>query len=334
MPDIYANDLPVDDNPDSTARALLVDASGTLLIQGPTEYNRAQQFATADQGMLAEGALQDAALFATAAQGIVKVASAAARDTYFAGVLAEGMTCYLSDTNLLTTYDGAAWSVIGATAPTYDMQTFTSSGTFTIASYPWARVVKIRVVGGGGGGGGCEATSGTEVSGGGGGGGGGYVESRIPVSALSASETVTVGGGGAGGVGYATGAAGNSSSFGSHGTGNGGGGGGGGLGAVPNIAAGYPGGGGSASFGGINISGDPGTFFTTIFNAIGRVQGSSGGASRMGAGGGQNYSASGFNGAAGRNYGGGGSGAAADNNVAALNGGAGAQGIVIVEMYG
>ena len=90
MADIYANDLPVDSTPDATARALLVDAAGTLLIQGPTETERAAQFATASQG-------------------IVTFASAAARDTYLVGVLAEGMHCYLSDTNTRAYYNGSAW---------------------------------------------------------------------------------------------------------------------------------------------------------------------------------------------------------------------------------
>lgn len=58
MADIYANDLPVDSTPDATARALLVDAAGTLLIQGPTETERAAQFATAAQGDLADTATQ------------------------------------------------------------------------------------------------------------------------------------------------------------------------------------------------------------------------------------------------------------------------------------
>ncbi len=46
-------------------------------------------------------------------QTVMVFASSAARTTALSGVLAEGMVSYLSDTNVLEVYDGAAW--IGAT---------------------------------------------------------------------------------------------------------------------------------------------------------------------------------------------------------------------------
>jgi hypothetical protein len=42
-------------------------------------------------------------------QSVMVFASASARDTALSGVLAEGMTCYLSDTDLLYSYNGSAW---------------------------------------------------------------------------------------------------------------------------------------------------------------------------------------------------------------------------------
>lgn len=48
-------------------------------------------------------------------QSVMVFASSAARATALSGVLAEGMISYLSDTNLLYFYDGAAWVQIPAT---------------------------------------------------------------------------------------------------------------------------------------------------------------------------------------------------------------------------
>lgn len=107
-----------------------------------------------------------------------------------------------------------------------EMVVYTSSGTFVKANYPWASRVKVRVQAGGGGGGGAGASGATTTSCGSGGGGGGYAEKWIDISALAASETVTVGLGGAGGVDTGgTGGNGGTSSFGAHcsaGGGNGG----------------------------------------------------------------------------------------------------------------
>lgn len=91
---------------------------------------------------------------------------------------------------------------------------FTSSGTFTKASYPWLRAIRVRCVGGGGGGGGATATTGTQASAGGGGGSGAYSESFITnIAGLAASVTVTVGAGGTASSGAAGGNA-STSSFG------------------------------------------------------------------------------------------------------------------------
>jgi len=135
---------------------------------------------------------------------------------------------------------------------------FTSSSTFTKASYPWLRAIRVKIVGGGGGGAAATRTSGsTGRNSRGGGGGGGYAEKWITdIAGLSASETVTVGAGGAGGVLSSTtsdtpvvgDAGGATSAFGL--TGNGGSGG-----VISNNAGAA---GGTASGGDINITGGRG----------------------------------------------------------------------------
>lgn len=88
---------------------------------------------------------------------------------------------------------------------------FTSSGTFTKATYPWLRAVRVRLVGAGGGSGSTTATLNAtgDSSTAGGGGGGAYAESFITdIASLASSVTVTVGTG-------VSQSAGGSSSFGS-----------------------------------------------------------------------------------------------------------------------
>ena len=100
---------------------------------------------------------------------------------------------------------------------------FTSSGTFTKASYPWLRAVRVKVQGAGASGGGTDYIDiNGEAAAAPGGGGGAYAESFITnIASLAASVTVTVGSGGTGGAGGTSGSpnggdgvAGGSSSFG------------------------------------------------------------------------------------------------------------------------
>jgi hypothetical protein len=87
-------------------------------------------------------------------QSIMRFASTAARDAAFGGAgeptLAEGMTCYLDDTNVLQSYTGSAWVEIASsdgkaprgvmvfstkittdTGSTLNTETTIASGTFT-----------------------------------------------------------------------------------------------------------------------------------------------------------------------------------------------------------
>lgn len=210
-----------------------------------------------------------------------------------------------------------------------DIVTFTASGTFTKATYPWLRMVNVRLVGGGGAGGGCATTAAAQCSVGAGGGGGGYAETLIAVASLSASETVTVGAAGAGGTG--TGGTGGTTSFGAHAAATGGAG-GGSIAAGSTDGATQQGGNGGVGYtGDIQIAGGAGGAASRISSTFPR--GGSGGQSQLGGG----APATGnwiANGATGGNYGGGGGGGSnAASQGTTKTGGNGAAGIVIVELY-
>lgn len=196
-------------------------------------------------------------------------------------------------------YTGSVFLTFGRTnAPNWNMQVFTSSGTYSKPA--GLKRIKVTVVGGGGGSGG--AGSGPGAFGNGGGGGGAAVK-LIEEASLASGETVTVGAGGA-----AT-AAGGTSSFGAFCSATGGAG-GTDSGAVSSA-------GGVGSGGDLNANGGSG---------IARF----GGASILG--GSVPPPADNTNGVAGKAYGGGSSGPYSGTGVV-LTGAAGAAGIVIVEEF-
>jgi hypothetical protein len=200
---------------------------------------------------------------------------------------------------------------------------FTSSGTFTKATYPWLRAIRVRCVGGGGGGGGTQGTNG---HGGGGGGAGGYAESFITdIAGLDASVTVTRGAGAAGGTSNVAGPNANASSFGSLVVG------GGGLG----TANGNAGEGGSATAGDFLANGNSGGAGSFPDSSRFAPGGSGGGSVFGGAGRGRELrNGQSLNGLSGASFGaGGGGGSQGSNSLSSASGGAGANGIVIVELY-
>jgi hypothetical protein len=231
----------------------------------------------------------------------------------------------------LTTLDGT---------PAYRYVTtlyYTSSGTFTKASYPWLRAIRVKCQAAGGGGGGCPATSSTLVGAGKAGAGGAYAESFITdISGLSSSVTVTRGAGGTGGTaGNNSGSTGGNSSFGAIVSATGGP-----LGGTGDFSS-SPIWNGGGQFGATTGIGDliiPGGSSENSFSLSSNVViGGAGGASFMGQG--QRgvltwNSNQGGNGSPGVGYGsGGGSGVNSQSTATARAGGNGANGIVMVELY-
>lgn len=209
---------------------------------------------------------------------------------------------------------------------------FTSSGSFSKASYSWLRAIRVRVQAGGGSGAGCQAAGGGAYSAGTGGGGGEYAESFITdIAGLASSVTVTVGAGGAGSSG-AEGNNGSDSSFGSIVIAKGGK-----RGSVKpsnTYATYFPGGaGGTGGTGDLLFAGGGGESGNGNSSLGG---GGAGGHAHLG--GGARSEASGSGGASlagvtGGNYGGGGGGAFSSTGGAAKAGGDGGDGIVILELY-
>lgn len=210
--------------------------------------------------------------------------------------------------------------------------TFTASGTFTKADYPWLRGVRVRVQAAGGAGGGAPSNPANQHSSGGGGGGGGYAEKFLQASALAASETVTIGAAGAPGAAGAGGGNAANSSFGNHAVATGGL--GGGIAATSGLMIGALGGnGGEGTTGDLLVdgqSGGMGSGYATLGH------GGLGGSAVLGGGGRGAYTGAGSGtaqGAPGGQYGGGGGGSSSNSGGAAIAGSAGGPGIILVDLY-
>jgi hypothetical protein len=230
-------------------------------------------------------------------------------------------------------FDGTNWvNLTGYVL--VDTVYFTSNGTFTKATYPWLRAIRVKCQGGGGGGGGAAATTSTQMSVASAAQGGNYAETFLTnISGLSASVTVTVGLGGSGGTaGNNDGNAGGTSSFASLITAGGGREGIGGAAGTPprsrtsNASDTTTSGG---SFVSVGAAGDPGWAVDALF-----IPGN-GGSSFLGV-----YSqrtiggnANSRQGPPGLLFGGGGSGGGNGKDQLAVAGGTGAAGIVILELF-
>jgi hypothetical protein len=222
---------------------------------------------------------------------------------------------------------GAAFSII-------NVQTFTSSGTYTPTAN--TKYVIIECVGGGGGSGGCTAGTATTVCAASGGAGGGYARKFASAATIGVSQVVTIGAGGiAGSTTMATlGGTGGTTS----------------VGAIC-VAIGGPGGYNPGSFTFVAVNGFTGSVVGAVGdfvvagqsggNSVGNGVGAStqqccggmGGNSMYGSGG-QSVSGAGIsNGQVGVLYGGGASGAIAGLNQAAIVGAVGAPGIVIITEF-
>lgn len=101
---------------------------------------------------------------------------------------------YNSNAGRFRCFEAGTW--VDCISTRQEQVVFTASGTFSKASYPGMRGVRVQVQAGGGGGMPADDTAASQTSAGGGGGGGAYAESFLTPDQLAASETVTVGGGG------------------------------------------------------------------------------------------------------------------------------------------
>ena len=127
----------------------------------------------------------------TSGQALVSAGSGAAPawGTLAAAGGGTGLTTPGTSGNVLTS-NGSAWVSSPVAASGVNVQTFTSSGTWTKPSLAAGSRVLIQAWGGGG-----SGAKGTNRNGGGG--GGGYMEKWETLSSMGSTETITVGAGGA-----------------------------------------------------------------------------------------------------------------------------------------
>jgi hypothetical protein len=268
--------------------------------------------------------------------GAVSVfANAAARATAIPSPT-NGIITYLNDSKLVEIFNSPDWKVLAnGGSPSFGLVAtfyYTSSSTFTKASFPWLRALRIKVQAAGGGGGGAATTGANNIAIASGGSGGAYVERLTSdIAGLPSSVTVTVGAGGTGGgPGAVNGNTGGSSSFGS----------------LVSASAGFGGGGGTSqgingfpSFvpeGAIGGTGDliipGGPSFSSVQTRADFLFPMPAGGSFLGASHVNSFNAQ--NGTAARGFGAGGTGGQnTQNQGTARSGGAGSNGIVIVELY-
>jgi len=239
----------------------------------------------------------------------------------------EGMVVYDMQYDGLASYNGTSWTNPRGVS-FFQRLVITATSSFTKATYPGLKKVRVCCQGGGGAGGGAATNPAGQVSAGGGGQGGSYAESFIDASALAASVTCTIGAAGAG-VAGGTGGSGGTTSFGAHVSAVGGVGGQTVVtGATAFTAAAAQG--SQAMTGDIQIGGQGGGMASRLGSAAGQTLGGMGGSSFMGSGGAPGRGAVGENG---KGYGGGGGGSTTNPSESQRLGADAAPGAIILDLY-
>ena len=121
----------------------------------------------------------------------IKAPNALASNLTFTLPSADGTTGQVLQT------DGSGGLSFGTVSAGADLQTFSSSGTWTKPAGKTMVMIEIWA-GGGGGGGGANGNGSTFISGAAGGGGGAYNRVIVPASSLGSTVSVTIGAGGTG----------------------------------------------------------------------------------------------------------------------------------------
>jgi hypothetical protein len=310
-----------------------------LVGAGTATITNVAPSATAGIPLISEGSTTDPAF------GTAVVAGGGTGNTTFTAysVICAGTTATgafqnvsgLGSTAQVLTSNGAAtlptWQASsGANAfNSINIQTFTSSGTYTPTSGMMYCIVQC--IGGGGAGGGVAATGAANYAVAGGGGAGEYSVGAFSAATIGASQTVTIGAGGTpGSAGANAGGTGGTTSLGALITSVGGVGGGGG--AVQTLATfEFGGAGGSGGTGGqVRIGGTAG-FYGIGQQGTQLLIGGSGGNSPLG--GGQGSFSSNTTGPAASGYGAGGGGSSNGNSQSAKAGGGGGKGTIIITEY-
>jgi len=310
-----------------------------LVGAGTATITNVAPSATAGIPLISEGSTTDPAF------GTAVVAGGGTGNTTFTAysVICAGTTATgafqnvsgLGSTAQVLTSNGAAtlptWQASsGANAfNSINIQTFTSSGTYTPTSGMMYCIVQC--IGGGGAGGGVAATGAANYAVAGGGGAGEYSVGAFSAATIGASQTVTIGAGGTpGSAGANAGGTGGTTSLGALITSVGGVGGGGG--AVQTLATfEFGGAGGSGGTGGqVRIGGTAG-FYGIGQQGTQLLIGGSGGNSPLGGGLGSFSSTT--TGPAASGYGAGGGGSSNGNSQSAKAGGGGGKGTIIITEY-